>query len=117
MPENLNHESGYHPTMFPCNRSSVNDEPLPIFESSNKQSVPKRIHLAPPCVHHLAEIFVDLGRAEGVPILGCKLFDHKFVQHRLNILEIGHVPTRTDNRMCSNGIETLDIFEARERTI
>lgn len=60
---------------------------------------------------------MNLCRAEGVSVLGGVFFDGEFVEEGLDVLEIGHVASRTDDGVVPDGMETLDIFEPGQGSI
>jgi hypothetical protein len=60
---------------------------------------------------------VHLGRAELVPVAGRELLDDELVEHALQVLEVGHVAARAERGVVADGLQPLDVLEARERAI
>jgi hypothetical protein len=60
---------------------------------------------------------VDLCGAESVSVLGGVFFDGEFVEEGLDVLEIGHVASGTDDGVVPDGMETLDVLEPGQRSI
>jgi hypothetical protein len=60
---------------------------------------------------------MNFGWAETVTILGGEFVYHEFVQDSLDVLKVGHVTPRSDDRMVSDWMETLNIFEPSKRAI
>jgi len=56
-------------------------------------------------------------RAQAVPILRGELVNHELVENVLNVLEIGHVATCTNDSMVANCVQTLDVLESCKGTV
>lgn len=91
---------------------------LPVLETTDQQRVPQGVNLRPPCVHHVRQVFVDFSRAQFVIVLSVHFFfDDEVVEDVLQILEVGHVATCSDNSVLANGMQSLDILESCQRAI
>lgn len=60
---------------------------------------------------------MNLCGAERVSVLGGILFDGEFIEEGLDVLEVGHVASGTDDRVVADGMETLDILEPGQRSV
>ena len=61
---------------------------------------------------------MDLLRTQCMPILRHYLFfDEKCVEPRLNILEVGHVATGTDDGIIPDLVQPLDVLETRQGAV
>lgn len=60
---------------------------------------------------------MHLGRPERVPVSRCKLVGDELVENALDVLEVAHVAARTDDRVFSDSVQTLDIAETREGAV
>lgn len=98
-------------------REDNGNTPLAIFDTANKECVPKRIHLRAAGVHDLRKVFMDLPRAKIVPVVRRKLVDNKLIQHALDILEVGHVSTCAEHGIVSDRVQTLHILETSKGAI
>jgi hypothetical protein len=79
--------------------------PLPVFDAAHEQRVPERVHLGPPLVHHLREVFVYLCGTERVSVLPIRFFgDDEAVEKLLEVLKVGHVAGRADDGVIANGV-------------
>lgn len=54
---------------------------------------------------------MDFCRTERMAVLGSEFIDDELVQHSLDVLEIGHVASSSDDGGVSNRMETLNVFE------
>lgn len=95
----------------------TNVEPFSVFETADEKGVPEGIHFGPASIHDLRQVLVDLGGTKRVSILRRELIDDKFVEHRLDVLEIGHVAASADDSVVAHCMETLYVFESGERTV
>lgn len=98
-------------------RKYIEGRPLAVLHATDQQSIPQGVHLRSASIHHLGKVLVYLCRPERVSILCAELVDHELIEHGLDVLEIGHVAAGADDGVGAHRIETLDIFEPRERSV
>lgn len=91
--------------------------PLPIFEPTDDEGIPERIHFCAAVVHDLREKLVYFHRTQLVSVICSDLLDRNIVEHSLNVLKIGHVSACADDGTITNGVETLHVLEAGERAV
>ena len=57
------------------------------------------------------------GRAQAVSILRSEFVDYELVENGLDILEVGHVATSTNNGMVAHCVQTLNVLESCEGAV
>lgn len=100
-----------------CELGNRNPLPFSVFIPADKQGIPQRVHFGSSSVHHLGQIFMDLGWPKGMLIVLSKLLDHEVIQQRSDVLKVGHISRGTENGVVTDGVKTLDISEPREGTV